>query len=507
MASLTDLSLDSLDGTRAGDLVALANRYRAAGGQVVVVQGLGFVGLAVAAAVAAARDEHGRPRHLVIGVDLPTPAGRERVAAVTRGTCPVMSPDPELGRLIQAGAAEGNLRAATDEQAYALADVIVVDVALDVTAQIPWQLPVAEVELAPFTKAIRTIGRHMRSEALVLVETTVPVGTTERIVLPLLQEERVARGIAGPVRLAHAYERVMPGPRYIESIRRFWRVCAAVDSESAGLARQFLATFVDTGAYPLRELESPTASELAKLLENSYRAANIALIHEWSCLAEDVGVNLFEVIDAIRQRVGTHDNIREPGFGVGGYCLTKDGLLAQWAAANLFGSPVRLELTLRALEINRFMPDHTFSLLCEMFGGELRGRRVAVLGVAYLPEVGDSRNSPTELLHHRLTEAGADIVLHDPCLSVWPERPLARLEPVLLDALEGADAVVFAVRHPSYRQLIERHDLEHLPRPAALVDAQNVVTDVAAERLRALGWQLAGVGKGHWRRKGYQCRN
>ena len=99
-------------------------------------------------------------------------------------------------------------------------------------------------------------------------------------------------------------------------------------------------------------------------MENSFRALNIAFIYEWALLAENIGINLFKVIDSIKKRKGTHDNMMKPGFGVGGYCLPKDGLLAQWSIENIFHiSNLKLKMTIEALQINDKMPLHAQSLL------------------------------------------------------------------------------------------------------------------------------------------------
>jgi UDP-N-acetyl-D-mannosaminuronate dehydrogenase len=122
----------------------------------------------------------------------------------------------------------------------------------------------------------------------------------------------------------------MPGPEYIESIRSFPRVYSGIDARSAGDIEPFLKTIIDTEACELTRLENTNATEMAKVLENSYRAMNIAFAVEWSRFAEEAGVNLYEIVNAIRIRK-THSNLMYPGIGVGGYCLTKDPLLASWA--------------------------------------------------------------------------------------------------------------------------------------------------------------------------------
>ncbi|MFH1190094.1 MAG: nucleotide sugar dehydrogenase [Candidatus Omnitrophota bacterium] len=482
-----------------------ASRIRS-GSKVVAVQGLGFVGVAVAAAIAGARDEKGGPSYFVIGIDIAEPSSYWKIAKLAKGESPIAAPDPELEDLInEAVNKEGNLAVTASERAYSLADAIVVDVPLDVRDRFALDPNDIELNLKSFENAIRAIGRNMKADALVLVETTVPVGACEKIVFPLLKEERERRGLRGRVFLAHAYERVMPGPGYMASIRRFWRSFAGIDRDSSARAREFLSSFIDTASYPLRELEDTKSSELAKLLENSYRAANIAFIYEWTLLAEDIGINLFDVIESIRVRKGTHDNIRFPGFGVGGYCLTKDQLLAQWGASRLFASDVKLNVTLNALDINARMPLHTFELAKELLSGKIGGKKVAICGVAYLPEVGDTRNSPTAILVERMIKSGADVVVHDPCVKTWPEKPGLRVFQDMKECIKGADCVIFAVPHRAYLELSAQALLKYRLRSgAAIVDAQNIISDDKAARLRGAGYRLAGVGKGHWRKKGYQ---
>jgi nucleotide sugar dehydrogenase len=232
---------------------------------------------------------------------------------------------------------------------------------------------------------------------------------------------------------------------------------------------------------------------------------NIALIHEWALFAERAGVDLFAVVDSIRVRKGTHDNMRYPGFGVGGYCLPKDSLLAQWSCTELFQSDVVLEMTLRGLQINDRMPLHTYELLAELAHGDLAGKTVVVCGVSYLPEVADTRYSPTEVLVDELVKAGARVVVNDPYVTRWPERPEVEVEADLAECFARADGVVLAVPHRAYRELRPEAILASAAAPPLVVDAQNVLSDSKAEVLHRAGCRILGVGKGHWRKRGYQC--
>jgi nucleotide sugar dehydrogenase len=483
---------------RFAKVTADAERARRAGAEVVVVQGLGYVGSVMAAVVANARQSDGRPRFFVVGVDLPTREAYWKVAMLAAGRAPVVSEDPDVETYCRRGVLEAaNLAAVADDRAYALADVVIVDVQLDAAARVYDKADEVEVRMEPFREAIRTIGRMVHPDALVLLETTVPPGTTSRVVIPVLREEFARRGVAREPLVAHSYERVMPGRHYVRSIERFWRTFSGHTPEAGDRAERFLRAVIDTREHPLRRLAQTEASELAKVMENSYRAANIAFVHEWTLAAERLGVNLYEVIDSIAVRRGTHDNLMKPGFGVGGYCLTKDPYLAQFGLREICGVDVPLSVSLSAMRTNFAMPAHTLDLLVEA-AGDLAGEVVVVAGVSYRPDVADTRHSPTEAFCDALLALGATPLVHDPYVRVWPERPAIAVAGNLATALAGARAVVFAQRHAAYLAL----DARTLPCApgTVVVDAADVLTDEKAAVLRERGMILRGVGKGHWSR-------
>lgn len=455
----------------------------------VVVQGIGFVGSAVAAAVAAAKDENGSPRYGVVGIDLPS--ARARIDALNRGEFPFQSSDASLAVVTrEAVLSEGNLAATDSPEPYSVADVILMDVNLDFDKKL------GTVRMEGFKVALGEIARRMKPECLLVVESTVPPGTCERVVEPALRAAFKRRGIPGRPFVAHAYERVMPGPKYLESVRSFWRTVAANDPQSLARAKAFFESFVEVREFPLQSLASTTASETAKVLENSYRAANIAFIHEWTLLAEKSGIDLFAVVRSIRVRKGTHDNMMLPGFGVGGYCLTKDGLLAQWGADHLLNAGVSLDATLSAITLNDRMPLHARDLLKQGLGG-LKGKKILVLGLSYLEGVADVRCSPTAVLFSALKGGGAKTLVHDPLVKD-PEGAIPRdaFKPDL-DALGRFDAVVLAVRHREYLELSTACLAEHLKPGALVLDAFDLMNDDKIKALLFRGFKVIGIGKGH----------
>src|SRR5262249_33681306 len=214
---------------------------------------------------------------------------------------------------------------------------------------------------------------------------------------------------------------------------------------------RFLSAFINVADYPLTRLHSTTASETAKLMENSFRAVSIAFVEEWARFAETVGVDLFEVVEAIRKRP-THNNIRQPGFGVGGYCLTKDPLLPGVAAREIFGRPDLLfPFSEQAVQTNQKMPLVSLKAL-EGLLGDLAAKRILILGVAYRQDVADTRYSPAETFALAARKRGADILAHDPLVDYWPEMAM-RVERGPLPAASSIDAAVFCVPHKAYRKL------------------------------------------------------
>jgi nucleotide sugar dehydrogenase len=308
------------------------------------------------------------------------------------------------------------------------------------------------VDLTNFKSAIRTIGMSCKENVLVLVETTVPPGTCEKIVSPILQLELGIRGLNGnKIKIAHSYERVMPGPNYIDSIENFYRVYSGVNVGSADAAEIFLKSIISIDKYPLTRLGNTNATEIAKVLENSYRAMNIAFIVEWSRFAETSGVNLFEIVEAIRMRP-THSNMMFPGLGVGGYCLTKDPLLASWSRKNLFNDDEGLMQSEVAVKINDQMPSYAYKFFLSKFQRNVEGLNVSFFGVSYRGDVGDTRYSPVFDLYKYFNMGGCNISLHDPYIPYWYEAEVKVETNIDLALEKNVDIVIITTSHSLYLQ-------------------------------------------------------
>lgn len=417
------------------------------GKPVVVVQGLGFVGAVMSLVCANALTED----YAVIGVDLLAPATYWRIRSLNEGMFPLVADDPLIDEFYRNAMSRGNFLATYDPAAYEYANIVIVDVNLDVQKVTGdrGELNDFSVDLTGFKSAIQTIASRCREDVLLLVETTVPPGTCQRVVKPIMDEVLQQRGARADLyKLGHSYERVMPGPEYIHSIRAYPRVYSGIDEQGADAVEAFLRTIIDTSSCELRRLGSTNATEMAKVLENSYRAMNISFVVEWSRFAEEAGVNLYEVVNAIRVRK-THANLMFPGIGVGGYCLTKDSLLASWSRKTFFGASTGLDGSVNCVATNDRMPLYAFERLARVCG-DLNGKQVAVLGVSYRGDVGDTRFTPVNLFVACLEDAGASVVCHDPFVAFWPEREQAVAQDLGVMLAANPSVVVISAGHKQY---------------------------------------------------------
>jgi nucleotide sugar dehydrogenase len=315
----------------------------------------------------------------------------------------------------------------------------------------------------------------------------------------------------------------MPGRDYVKSVRDFWRVCSGTTEESKRRVTAFLSEILNVEAYPLTVLERPIESETCKIVENSYRATILAFLHEWSLFSETNGVDLIKVINAIRMRP-THSNMIFPGPGIGGYCLPKDGGLGLWAYKHLMGFENDIfKITPTAIDINDTRALHAAQLVRDALrnmGRIVAASKIAILGVSYREDVGDTRYSGSEIIVRKLTEMGAEVKAHDPYVEHWWELEKQETYPAvgsswsrffrnqeqlsaftmteeLRAALHGADAVVFAVRHEPYLTLTAEEIVEMAGGPLAVVDCFGILDDAKIEAYFRLGCEVKGLGRGH----------
>jgi nucleotide sugar dehydrogenase len=508
-------------------LAEVVAEQRALGRQIVVVMGVGFVGAVMAAVVADSVGKDGKPGKFVIGMQRPSPRSFWKIPLLNRGQAPVKAEDPEVDITIARCVRDKKtLIASFSYEALTHADVVVVDVQCDYTKAALADVTEGAVEMAALEASLKVIGEKIPPACMVLIETTVPPGTTEYVAYPILKKAFKARGLDGEPLLSHSFERVMPGRDYVASIRDFWRVCSGVNDQSRKMVVDFLSEVLNVAQFPLTVLDRPIESETCKIVENSFRATLLAFMDEWSIFAERNGVDIVKVIKAIKARP-THSNIMFPGPGIGGYCLPKDGGLGVWAYHHLMGfqEPI-FKITPMAIDINDNRALHAAELVRDALrnmGRIVAASEVLVLGAAYREDVGDTRYAGSELVVRKLAEMGAAVKVHDPYVLRWWELEKQDTYPApghsrarffrnqddlvnlrvsqdLATSLKDADALVLAVRHEEYLKLDPDWVVEQSGGPLAVVDCFAVLDDAQIRRYFELGCEVKGMGRGHVKR-------
>lgn len=378
------------------------------------IVGLGYVGLPLAVAFAAAGEE-------VVGVEL----SAQRVAAINAGDSYVEDvPDALLA------AALPRLKATTDYASLADVDAVLICVPTPLT-------PNREPDLGPLLGSAEEVGKVLRAGQVVVLESTTYPGTTRERVAPLLERSGLRAGV--DFNLAFSPERVDPG-RTDYTLVNTPKVIGGLTEACGDRAEQVYRVVCNE----IVRVATPEAAELTKLLENIFRAVNIALVNELALLTDRMGIDIWEVIDAAATK--PYGFMRfEPGPGMGGHCLPVDPFYLSWRAREFDMATEFIEL---AGKVNQQMPYHCVAKLQRTLndrGLAVRGARIALLGVSYKPGVGDVRESPALKIIELLLKLGAQVVYHDPYVPALQRFEL-RSTP-LEQALAGADLVLIVTAH------------------------------------------------------------
>lgn len=441
----------------------------------IAVVGMGYVGIPAAALLA---DVDGFD---VTGVQRRSKRSGWKIDTLNEGKSPIEGDEPGLDELIH--------RVAVEKRSFRVTDDITVIKDME-TILIDVQTPTDD-DRTPHYYSLKevseNVGKYMKAGCLVIIESTVAPGTTENIVLPLLEKNSGLKA-GKDFCLAFSYERVMPG-KLIEYIVNMPRVVGGIDKESTDRAVELYSHIIKKKINATDVL----SAEVSKTVENAYRDVNIAFANEIALICESMGVNVYDVREFINGRHDRHMHI--PGAGVGGHCLPKDTWLLRHGLQTYGKRAMEPEMITLARNINDFMPYHMIQLTEEALkeqGRDIKGAKIAVLGVAYLEDSDDIRNTPATPIIDTLKLKGAEPAAHDP--HVRPrEYDVHPVERNLDSVLDGADAALIVTKHREYHDL-DFEALKTTMRTPILIDGRNVYERKDVE---SKGFAYKGVGKGN----------
>ena len=418
----------------------------------IAVIGLGYVGLPVAALFA----ERG---FSVTGVDIKA----DRITLINKGISPIEGKEPGLSELIAGVVQQGKLHATSDYIELKDCDVILIDVETPVNrSHVP--------EYEALRGALKSLGPVLKDGALVVVESTIMPGTMRNVVLPIL-EESSGKQCGQSFYLGNCPERVMPG-KLIQNLTSMSRVVGGDSPQTAAVMQALYRNIVQSD---IDQADWITA-ELVKTVENTYRDVQIAFANETAMICEALGADVWRVRELVRKSPGREMLL--PGAGVGGHCIPKDPWLL---ASSVRGYDVKVRLIPAARDINSSMPAHMLALLKERLK-DLQGKRILVLGYAYLEDSDDTRDAPSMYFIKALENEEADFVVHDPFVKEYMGD--------VYEMAEGCDAAVLMTAHSEYRQL-DFEKLKSKMNNTLVVDGRNLWEK---ERLFEAGFDVVRLG-------------
>ena len=394
----------------------------------VAVIGAGYVGVPLAVTFAEAGQ-----RALVVDVQSDT------IEALNRGESHIEDvSDERLAPLV----GNGQIVATTDYEQVKQARAVLIAVGTPLSKQ-------REPDLSAIEAVARSLAPVLQRDQVVVLESTTWPGTTREILQPILEKGSGLK--AGPdFRLAMSPERVDPG-REDWTTKTTPKVVGGIDPASTKAAADVYRTAIDT----VHEVSTPDAAELTKLLENIYRAVNIALVNELAQLCDRMEIDVWEVVDAAATKPFGFASFK-PGPGLGGHCIPIDPFYLTWKAREYDFSTRFIEL---AGEVNNNMPYFCRSMISQALNHgahkSVAGAKILILGVAYKPDIGDYRETPAEKLIHLLRTAGAEVAYHDPFVPEFDGMRSVPLEP------ESYDCVVIVTAHSSidYEDVVDRSNV------------------------------------------------
>ena len=416
----------------------------------IAIIGMGYVGLPLAV-------EFARAGFRVTGIDV----SPEKMALLNAGSSYIPDVPAEiLAPLVS----DGRLSGTTDNAVLATADAISICVPTPLSKS-------KNPDISFIVAASDEVSRHAHPGMLVVLESTTYPGTTEEVILPRITANGLEVGTE--FFLAFSPERVDPGNDRWQT-RNIPKVMGGVTRACLEVATALYRHAVDT----LVPVSSTQAAEMAKLLENTFRAVNIAMVNEMVIMCDKLGVNVWEVIEAAATKPFGYMPFY-PGPGVGGHCIPLDPHYLSWKLKTLNYNARFIEL---AGEINSHMPDYVVGKVVDGLNDDakpVRGSSVLVLGVTYKPDIDDVRESPALDVIQLLQEKGARVSYHDPFVPTLAQEGIELVSEDLDQALPAADCVVVIANHSSYdwsqiaqqtKLIVDtRHALKEITGPARIV--------------------------------------
>ena len=449
----------------------------------VCIIGQGFVGLPMAIAVANSKNKNRSCNFNVLGIEKNNTRGKYLKKQINQGNLPINCADKKIYKMFNNTKNNNNYRVSTDISNIANSKIVVVSINFEINYK----------KKDPFSllkNFFKEIARIISKNSLIIIETTLPPGTCDQIIYPTLVDVFSKRGLVkNDVMLSYSYERIMPGYHYYDSIINNNRVYSGINEKSKTACRNFLSKVINVKKFPLSLLNSNTECEFSKILENSYRATNIALIDEWTKYSRIAKVDIYNILDVIKKR-DTHNNIMRPGLGVGGYCLTKDPYFALASVTKIFKKKNNFPFIKLTMKTNQDMPLTSLDYIKEKIG-LIKQKKILILGLSYREGVGDYRSSPSITLYKKLKKNAAVIHANDPLVDIESNQDLKKYVIKQKEKLNYYDVIILCTKHEEYKKF----NLKLVSKKTVFIDLNNSIPNKTKKLFEKNNIKLFVLGK------------
>ncbi len=451
------------------------------------VIGMGYVGIPAAMLMA-----NVPTIEKVYGFQRASKSSGYKIEMLNRGECPLKGIEPGLDDLVKKVVTEGKFECTSDFSKISELDAICLAI------QTPFKDPKDLIpDFGALIDGIKNVGTQLKPGMLVVLESTITPGTTAVMAREILEKES---GLVAGVdfALAHAPERVMVG-RLLQNIQEHDRCVGGIDDISTARAVELYSPIMTKGkVIPM----SATEAEVTKTTENTIRDLQIAASNQLALYCEAMGINFYNVrtgVDSLKGE-GITRAMLWPGAGVGGHCLTKDTYHLERGMHMLGGDKLDYpageeSLYVLARHINDFMPKHMMTLTKNALRCDsLAGKKIALLGWAFLANTDDARNTPSEAYYHLAQDEGALTTVHDVWVKDFPEIPELVILKSIEETVKDADAVIVLTGHNEYKELTAdalkvMTGKEH----PVIIDGRNIINP---DTFLNAGWIYRGIGRG-----------
>ena len=435
--------------------------------------GLGFVGLPLLISVS----KKNKFLKKIIGIEIDNKSGKKKIQHIKNNKNSDLFLDTKLNKIFSKS--KKKILFSTDYSDASNSDFIFFCFPLHITKKLTTN----------FKNYCNLIGKYCKiakSGSVFIFNSTSPPGITSQIIRELKKKNLIRKDVF----FVFSPERVMPGLNYYDSIVNAHRVFSSGSNlEASKKIKKLFSIIFNTKKYQVTEFKKYEEAECTKILENSYRASNIALIDEWAIFAEKFGIDLFSVIEAIKHRE-THSNIMRPGLGVGGYCLTKDPYFAKFTSQKFLKDKLDFPFIDLTMKINSKMHNRVTKIINKEIQKYNKIKKILIAGISYAENVDDIRNSRSLDMINDIYKKNKKLTIYDPVVKILSYKKIEIIKNS--KKLNDYDLIIFNVKHRQF----EKIKFNKISDNIFIIDTNNVLNKKQIKEIINKKIKLKIIGRG-----------